>query len=278
MSRMQHKIYCQQNRKRRIRRFTLYLTLVLIAVGMLGRFRSSGMLTVDPLVAPTATPLSAAFDETPVSRQIILPDSVWYALQTGIFSDAAAAEKAAALYSDRGAPGYILRQNGKYRVLIACYGSRDAAESVRSRLSEKQSVETYIFEWSADELGMQMSGMAGQLDVVEAGLSLLHDTSVQLRDLASGCDSGEYTLEEGLAVVSGIQSQLTLLRSTLASRFSQPRPAFVTTELSELDAALSLLVPLNECSTTTDLSARLKLQAMALYEQLHNLRAILLDM
>lgn len=278
MARMQYKIYRQQSRRRRIRRFLLVLLILLAAAVLAWRWRSLGALTVDPVVPPTATPVSAGFDQTADSRTVTLPASVWYALQTGIYTDEETAKRSAEQYTDRGAPGYILPQNGKFRVLIACYGSKDDAESVRTRLSERQSVETYVYEWPCGEVSMQMSGMAGQLDVVEAALSLLDDTAVQLRELAIGCDRGEYTFDEAASAATGMAEQIDLVSDTLSGRFRKPHPAFVDALLRQLKDARLLIDPLSRCETMTDFSARLKLQSMALRQQLTNLRALLLDM
>lgn len=278
MARMQYKIYRRQSRRRKIRQMLLALLMLTAAVILVSRWRSLGALTVKPVVPPTATPVSAGFDQTADSRTVTLPASVWYALQTGIYTDETAALRTAAQYADRGAPGYVLAQDGKYRVLIACYGSKDDAESVRTRLSERQSVETYVYEWPCTEVSMQMSGMAGQLDVAEAALSLLDDTASQLRELAIGCDKSEYTFDEAIAAVSGIMEQISLVSDTLSARFPKPLPAFVATLTSQLSQSRTLLDPLFQCETMTDFSARLKLQSMALRQQLIALRTLLLDM
>lgn len=278
MPRMQYKIYRQQNRRRRIRRILLSVALLVIGCGLLSRLNAGDALSAEPLLSPTATPIARAFDETPVSREINLPADAWYALQTGVYSDAQKAAQTAELYTERGAPGYILESGGKYRVLIACYSTEEDAQRVCDRLHDRQSVETYVYPWLSEEVTLRLSGMAGQVDIAEAGLTLLTQTPAQLRDLATLCDSAETDYDGALASLNALRDQLALWENTLRARFDKPYPALVTEMLDASDTIAASLRQISASPSVTALSAQLKLQSMALYQRMQALRAFLLGL
>lgn len=276
MGRVEKKMYRRARGQTHIRRILLFLTALIIAAGLLGRDRRDNLVaqTVSP---PTATPLTAAFDETVETREVVLPESVWYTIQTGIFSSEAAAIEKAGAYTDRGAPGYVLRDGDKFRVLIACYGQKEDASTVRARLDEHQNVETYLYEWVTPSLTMRLSGMAGQLDVVEAGLTLMSQAATLLRDQAANLDSGETTLPEAREWIEQLGQQIALWQDTAAKRFSRPYPALVEREMALAEGFAARQAVLLEAAddSATLLSAEMKLQAMALYDQGASLRAAL---
>ena len=87
-------------------RVMLFFSAVIILAGIANRFTGGDELTATVLATPSPTPLTAAFDETVEVREITLPAEVWYCLQSGIFSNEAAAREKSLAYSDRGAPAY----------------------------------------------------------------------------------------------------------------------------------------------------------------------------
>ena len=234
------------------------------------------MLTAQPIADPTATPIAPGFDETVETREITLPAETWYAIQTGVFSTREAAEDKAAAYTDRGAPGYVAQEGDKWRVFIACYGERSDAASVRDRLGALQQVETYIFEWTDPQLRLRLSGMVGQMDVVEAGLMLRQQAARQLRDDAARLDSGAVTASEERQSLESLDNQITLWADTARTRFARPYPALVELLLGWADGwQASYGALLGATGDPTALSAALKAQAMALHEGNIHFRTLL---
>ena len=144
-------------------RVMLFFSAVIILAGIVSRFTGGDELTATVLATPSPTPLTAAFDETVETREISLPSEVWYCLQSGIFSSEAAAQEKSLAYSDRGAPGFVSPEGGKFRVLLSAYASREDAQSVKEKLAGQQAVETYIYEMVRPALHLQLTGMRGQL-------------------------------------------------------------------------------------------------------------------
>ena len=140
MSRVQRRIYQQRRERIFFRRIILMFTLLVILAGLASRLDTRNAIKADPVLQPTPTPVSRSYDETPDTREFILPAGTWYTLQTGIYTDEAAARQKAEEFSNRGAPGFVLQDGDRYRVLIAAYATQDDADTVRALMQESRAV------------------------------------------------------------------------------------------------------------------------------------------
>ena len=278
MPRTQYKVYQKRRKKQHVSLLLVLSAAVVIAFGFRSRQMAENALSAQPLSVPTPTAVAPLFDETPAEREYVLPASSWYALQTGLYSDSASAGEVAGLLTDRGAPGYVLAQNGKYRVLIAAYDDQAAADAMRTRLSQHQNVETIVYRWTGDEVTLRLSGMTGQLDAAEAGLTLLFQTAPAMRDLAVACDQGEYSADEVIAALDSTLSQLDTWEQTIHTCFYMPYPPLVNELLCVSDAVRDAVLSAQSASGITELSAMLKLQSMSLYERLNTFRSYMLGL
>ena len=266
MRRMERRMYRIKRGQAIVRRILLGIAGLAVLTGLVTRFRGGNILTATPIDQPTATPIASSFDETVETREITLPADVWYAIQTGVFSSREAAEEKAEAYTDRGAPGYVAQDGDKWRVFIACYGDKTDASNVRTRLESTQQVETYLYEWSVPQLRLRLSGMVGQMDVVEAGLALRWQVARQLRDDASRLDSGAITASDERQHLDSLDDQITLWANTARNRFARPYPSLVESLLQWADGWQARSHSLkSSVSDPTALSAALKAQAMELY-------------
>ncbi len=272
MGRMERRMY-KRRRQRRYRWLTvLILGVVVVAVAALRQGYPT--LVAQALPEPTSTPITAYYDQTIQSREVVLEEEVWYAIQTGVFSSAEAAQAKANAYADRGAPGIVIADGAKWRVLIASYGTHADAAAVRQRLGENQRVETYLYTWTCPRLHLRLSGMSGQLDVVEAGLTLLTQGARCLRDTATKLDAGEFTAGEASEAVTVLDGQISLWASTARERFAQPYPALVSALLAQTDSWTSRCRALESAAgeSATALSAALKCHGMAMFDSVCALR------
>lgn len=264
MSRAQRRMYRRARGQAIRRRVLLAATLAVIAIGFASHLGQRDGFSAQPLAQPTATPVTAAFDETVTAREVVLPADVWYAIQTGVYSTQEAAQARADAYADRGAPGYVAEDGGKWRVFIACYGDKADASAVRERLSTLQQVDTHLHEWSAQAVTLRLSGMAGQLDVAEAGLTLPVQAAAQLRDSAIALDAGEMTAEGARQAVEALGERMALWAQTARERFAMPYPAVISTVLSFAQNWPEQQRDILDTQDVTALSARMKQTAMAL--------------
>lgn len=257
-----------------LRRVLLFFTALIVLAGLATRLKGSAW-RMEQVVEPTPTPLTAAFDETVETREITLEAETWYGLQTGIFSTRTAAEEKAGDYAGRGAPGYVLTDGEKFRVLIACYGEEADAATVRDRLNDQQKMDVYLYAWTNPELTLRLTGMAGQLDVAAAGLTLLGQAAGQLRDGAVRIDRGETTQAAANEALLEMDRQMQLWRQTARQRFAKPYPLLLEQLLAAVEAWDGLYGALTEAGTLTELSAAMKTGGMALFEQMVQMRAAL---
>ena len=160
MGRVETRIYRQKQRKAKWRRWLLGIAAVMVLVVLLWRGGQAAFVT-DYIGLPGPTPLESAFDRTVETREVTLNAETWYAIQTGVFSTQEAAVQKADAYTQRGAPGTVVRQGEKWRVFIACYGTEEEAAAVRTRLESNQKVDTYLYAWECPEVRLRLSGMAG---------------------------------------------------------------------------------------------------------------------
>jgi len=255
---------------------TFLVIALLLAAGVTILLVRRPQLQAAIIAGPTPTPVAYAFDRTLVTREITLPEEIWYAIQTGVFSSKEAAVEKAAAYTDRGAPGTVVEDHGKWRVFIASYGREEDAAAVRQRLGETQRVETYLYSWKCGELRLRLKGMAGQLDVAEAGLSLLMQGAVRLRDTAILLDAAQLTREEAMGVVTDMNGQITLWLKTARERFGREIPPLVQDILNMTNGWSARYRTLKEAAdSATALSAALKGQGMEMYRDMITLRTSL---
>jgi len=209
------------------------------------------------------------------TREVTLNAETWYAIQTGVFSTQEAAVQKADAYTQRGAPGMVVRQGEKWRVFIACYGTEEEASAVRTRLESNQKVDTYLYAWECPEVRLRLSGMAGQLDAAEAGFTLLTTTAATLRDTAMELDAAQLTTQEVMASARALDDQIALWEDTVRSRFGKSVPALVEgmmTITGGWDARYAALVAAQDA---TALSAALKAQAMGMFDDICTWRTAL---
>ncbi len=266
MGRVETRMY---KRKRRVRKLRWRIIgLMLILAGLL-IWRSGRMpFITEHISLPTPTPVTSSFDRTVETREVTLPEESWYAIQTGVFSTEEAAQQKAGAYTQRGAPGTVVQDGVKWRVFIACYGAEEEAANVRTRLEENQKVETYLYAWKCPELRLRLTGMAGQLDAVEAGFTLLTSTAAALRDTAKELDAAQLTIQEAANAAAALDRQITLWEDTMHSRFGKSMPAMgqgMLTITGNWDGRYKRIMA---AETATDLSAALKAEAMGMYDEI----------
>lgn len=234
-------------------------------------------MTAERIGGVAPTPAGDAFDRTVSTREVSLPALTWYAIQTGIFSQEDAAYQKADAYADRGAPGTVIGEGGKWRVFIASYGREEDAAAVRQRLGELQRVETYLYAWQCPELRLRLTGMAGQLDAAEAGLTLFASAGGILRDTAMLLDAGQLTAGEAMAAVEELDGQIVLWQALVQERFYGQTPELVQRMEARCEAWKGRLVALRaEAESAITLSAALKAQGMQLYDEEIRLRRALM--
>ena len=241
----------------------LFVSCLLILSGLLRD--NSGGLRLEVKVTPTPTVLGKTFDETPASRQITLPARSWYAIQLGAFDGEDSALAQAETYRARGAAGYV-RKDSRYRVLAALYSTREEAQTVRQQLQSQHDIDSYVYEIVLPEIVLNVDGMAGQLDALEAGLQFLHTAVEKFCAVSVSMDRQDLVVEQELTRLAEIASQADTLRTVMMQRFasvSYPAVNGLTGLFQEVGAS-SALVAETSLKGTVAMAGQMKYQTLAL--------------
>ncbi len=273
MGRVERRVYKQK--KRRLRRGMLLL-LVLLAAAAGVALNRGGAFRMERVAQSTQTPGASEKSAKTETREVVMPEDAWYAIQTGVYSTREAADERAADFIARGAPGTVIADGEKWRVFIACYGKEADASAVRQRLGDRQQVETYLYAWSCPRVVLRMSGQADQLDIVEAGFTLLPSTAAALRDAAMLLDAAQLTVEEAVKQADALANQMSLWAKTARERFGQRVPELVRSMLVIAEEYAGRAKDISKAGDSAmTLSAEMKKQAMQLYDQCVNWRTAL---
>ncbi len=194
----------------------VFLTIVYgVGVSKLGTWLASSV--VAPLIRASESSEIAqtpeSLDVTPEtsgedveSRQFTLPSLHCYAVQIGVFSEEANAQAQAAQLQLLGAAGYILSDNGQYRVLAAGYPEKTDMEQVRSRL-ESDGIDSRSHEILTDGLRMMASGTAGELQSLESALAFCASLPEKLSALSVTFDRDSLSVTAGIDALSPIMEE-----------------------------------------------------------------------
>lgn len=203
----------------------LFLSAVILFSGVAAR--SGGDAVFETVATPSPIPLDAAFDETRETREITLNGSVWYALQLGAFETEEAARQLAEQFQRRGAAGYLWPED-RFRVLAAVYPEKEDAQAVRQQLRDKHDVDSYLFEISIPSVSLRMTGMRGQIDILEAAFLHAEDLIRQMERISETLDRQEITPAEAAEELNTLREQVELVALRMEQRFLSPRNAAVT--------------------------------------------------
>lgn len=203
----------------------LFLSAVILFSGVAAR--SGGDAVFETVATPSPIPLDAAFDETRETREITLNGSVWYALQLGAFETEEAARQLAEQFQRRGAAGYLWPEE-RFRVLAAVYPEKEDAQAVRQQLRDQHDVDSYLFEISIPSVSLRMTGMRGQIDILEAAFLHAEDLIRQMERISETLDRQEITPAEAAEELNTLREQVELVALRMEQRFLSPRNAAVT--------------------------------------------------
>lgn len=267
MGRVETRMYRRRQKRAKWRKW-LVIGLMLTGLCVLLWRGGQASFVTDYIGMTAPTPGTSAFDRTVETREVTLNAETWYAIQTGVFSTQEAALEKADAYTQRGAPGTVIRQGEKWRVFISCYGTEGEASAVRTRLENNQKVDTYLYAWECPEVRLRLSGMAGQLDAAEAGFTLLTSVASALRDTATELDAAQLTTQEVKTEAKALDDQIALWEDTARSRFGKSIPSLVEGMLEITGGWDARYAAINAAEDATAMSAALKAQAMGMYDDI----------
>lgn len=247
----------------------LFLSLVIVLSGIATKGRDAPVIESVPDATPE--PMTDSFDETKATREITLPETKYYALQLGAFENEQSAIEQAELFRKRGAAGYLWQDN-RYRVLAAVYPLKEDAQRVRDQLKEQHAVDSYLFEITLPQLKLRLSGMNGQLDILEAAFIHADDTVAALQSLSVTLDRQEISNEEALQHLATRKQQLDQVSARLHQRFAYPGNAAVNQLIAFFNDFGDFADGLSPDLTNAGLSVAVKHQTLRCLQLIYQLR------
>lgn len=247
----------------------LLLTAAVVISGLWGEKLDSG-LEIVPAPTTTPIPLDETFDETMTEAEIELPSSEWYALQLGAFENEASAAEMAQQFAKRGAAGYVW-QDGRFRALAAVYPFREDAQQVRQQLETQHGIDTYLYQIELPPVRLKLSGMRGQLDILQAAFLHVNDLIRSLQEISIFIDRRELNADETITGLQELNSQLETVALRLRQRFQTPRHQAVEGLLQILDGFHAFCADLQGQNSSVGLAAKVKYQT---FSALHGLRQV----
>lgn len=239
----------------------LFLSAVIVISGLIWRGNGDG-LSIEMTQTPTPIPTDAYFDETPEQREVTLPSATWYALQLGAFESETAAGELAQQFTLRGAAGYVWN-DGRYRVLAALYPTQEDAQLVRRQLSEQHMVDSYLYQISLPSLHVRLSGMKGQLDILEAAFAQANALVSSAQAVGIQLDRQETSAAEAVALLKSLCEQTDMMTLRLKQRFSQPVHSTVSGLILCFEDYAAFCGTLSSEDSEVSLSTKLKWQTFS---------------
>ncbi len=247
----------------------LFLSSIVLISGLVWRPEMQS-ISIRPVATPTPIPMSEAFDETPAQMDFTLPSATWYALQVGAFENQKAAEETAERFMRRGAAGYVWH-DGRYRVLAAVYPLREDAQNVRRQLEEVHSVDSFLYEIHLPAIQLRISGMQGQLDILQAAFDHGFQLVKDLQEMSVSMDRQEISVSEALERLKGINETLVEVSLRLEQRFVAPRHATVSGLVACMNDFNDFFTSLDEMESEVAFGMKLKKQTFVSFDHLRKI-------
>jgi len=231
---MEYRKRQKRNRSRRLRHDsyagTVFCVVMLFAaiVYLIG-ISSAGTWMAKTVVAPVFRTLGIGLSadkevgqqvsssiKTPVTETLSYNSKTIYALQMGVYSNPENAAKQSAALQDLGAGGYICKDNGKYRVLAACYPDESSLSAVRKQLADEGlECSAYTFEQNAAE--WIVTADENQINAIKDVMNVLLSMTDQLYTIIYTFDSEKQEVTLGITAVSLLKKEFEEKTNSLSS-------------------------------------------------------------
>ncbi len=210
------------------------LLIVLILTGAavyLLSASAAGTWIAQHVFAPVFEAFSGDENDTPVSTdtpvistgtdasqgeasEVMLPGIEVYILQMGVFESDDNADEAAKNIKKRGAGGYIMEDDGKYRVFAAAYSGETEAKSVKDRLSGEE-IDSTVHAIAMNDISFNVTASETIAEEVAQAFTSLSKAQGDMLELALKFDEDELEVNEGVKELSPVLSELNQNRERL---------------------------------------------------------------
>ncbi|HWR18336.1 MAG TPA: SPOR domain-containing protein [Clostridia bacterium] len=151
--------------------------------------------------------VSLSTEKNAVSAEVTLPAVTSYMLQMGSFSTEENALAQATLLKTMGGGGYVMLDEGRYRVLAAGYTTKESAEEVRDRL-KNDGVDCMVHPFTTASASFRVTAAEDRIEGVKSAFQALADAQSALSTTSMRYDATTGDVDEGKAACLEIASKL----------------------------------------------------------------------
>lgn len=142
-----------------------------------------------------------------ITRDIIVPESKYYAIQLGAFDELVNAAALSIQIIERGAAGYI-HEDGYHRVFAIIFESQADVVIVKEQL-KSQSIDARVYEIKSRSLSMRITAEKNKSDAIEATFGNFTAGISKIEEITSALDEGMITIEQALDQIKDIKYTLS---------------------------------------------------------------------
>jgi hypothetical protein len=189
----------------------IVLVIYLMVAGYAGKWVAKYVITPIFGAAKQSENVKEEGEKGNESIPLVLEDR--YFIQLGVYDKEKNAEDKANTVRGQGAAGYILNDNGKYRVLGWGYQAEENAKKVKEQLSD-EGVESEIFTHKGQELTLKVEGIKTDVEAVKDGVRQYKSYMDKLENLCMNLDKSEIGEE-------GVMNELTEMQTALKGQHTK---------------------------------------------------------
>lgn len=215
--------------------------------------------SVSPSTSPTDADATGKADNTAasgkVTETITLKSITLYGVQLGVFSEEGNATSAASAFRAKGAAGYVLKEDGMYRVLDSVYYQQADAKAVRDAYKAQDADSACLLNVETAGIQWNVSGTRTQIDAIKAAVTAFQSEIVSLINTQKQADAGG----DAAATVSAIQASaahFTDANEALSKAVGTPKSVVIASLLDCQKSAAANLNKLADESATNAVELR----------------------
>jgi hypothetical protein len=175
-----------------------------------------------------------------------------YAVELNNFDNIQQANDTSEGYKEQLAAGYVLNDNGTYRILASMYQTRSNAESVVENLKEND-INGAIIPIKLPALYLNLTLNKEEVDKVKQIMKTWYDAYVALYDLSVKLDKGEITVEQSQVELEQLKSNFETIINEFYNKFEVVKDSeliYIKIYLNMFLDKLSELTTLDTTSST----------------------------
>lgn len=195
--------------------------------------------------------------DTTKQEEITLPALTCHMLQMGVYSNHENAVSQAQALQARGAGGYIIEEDSRYRVIASGYDTEESLDSVRQQLLA-EGIESAKYKVELPKMVFHVTANEAQLTAVRDGFAALKQAQGELSLLAIEFDRNGMSVVQGREAAKEILAPIEEKRAVLSVQ--QGEGTVLAKVMVCYDAATSAINALAEfeSESNVDFSSKIK--------------------